>query len=134
MSGALRRFRVMAVVVSVALFVLLLGIVLRYGFDDERLSKTWSPIHGALYIGYLVTVADLSRRVGWSLVRTGRRHAGRDRPGRVVPGGAPRDRAPAGRLRSAPPNLARCQSRSASTSETSRSPTRPSGSAATRRS
>jgi integral membrane protein len=60
----------MAVVVSIALFVLLFGMVLRYGFGAEEFSKAYSPIHGALYIGYLVTVADLSRRAGWSLLRT----------------------------------------------------------------
>jgi integral membrane protein len=60
----------MGVVVSVALFVLLFGIVLRYGFDSEGFSKAYSPIHGALYMAYLVVVADLSRRAGWSLLRT----------------------------------------------------------------
>ncbi len=70
MTGAVRRFRVMAVVVSIALFVLLFGMVLRYGFDSEGFSKAYSPVHGALYMVYLVTVADLSRRVGWSLLRT----------------------------------------------------------------
>ena len=70
MSGALQRYRVMAVVVSVALFVLLFGMVLRYGFDSEGFSKAYSPVHGALYMVYLVTVVDLSRRAGWSLART----------------------------------------------------------------
>ncbi len=70
MTGAVRRFRVMAVVVGLALFVLLGAIVLKYGYDRERFAEVYSPIHGYLYIGYLVTVADLARRVGWSLVRT----------------------------------------------------------------
>ena len=70
MSGALRRYRVMAVVVSIALFVLLFGMVLRYGFDRERFSEAYSPVHGALYMVYLVAVADLSRRARWSLLRT----------------------------------------------------------------
>ena len=70
MSGALQRYRVMAVVVSVALFVLLFGMVLRYGFDSEGFSKAYSPVHGALYMVYLVAVVDLSRRAGWSLART----------------------------------------------------------------
>jgi integral membrane protein len=69
-SPALQRYRVMAVVVSIALFVLLFGMVLRYGFEYEDFSKAYSPIHGLLYIGYLVAVVDLSRRAGWSLVRT----------------------------------------------------------------
>ena len=70
MSGAVRRYRVMAVVVSVALFVLLFGIVLRYGFDHEGFSKAYSPVHGLLYMVYLATVVDLARRLRWSLART----------------------------------------------------------------
>ena len=70
MTAALKRYRVMAIVVSVALFVLLLGMVLRYGFDYEDFSKAYSPIHGLLYIVYLVTVVDLGQRARWSLVRT----------------------------------------------------------------
>ena len=70
MSAALKRFRVMAVVVGIALFVLLVTLVLKYGYGRERIAEVYSPIHGYLYIGYLVTVADLARRAGWSLLRT----------------------------------------------------------------
>jgi integral membrane protein len=70
MSGALARYRVMAVVVSIALFVLLFGMVLRYGFDYAHFSEVYSPIHGALYIVYLVTVVLLAQRARWSLLRT----------------------------------------------------------------
>ena len=70
MTGAVRRFRVMAVVVGVALFVLVLTLVAKYGYGRERVAEVYSPIHGYLYIGYLVTVADLARRAGWSIVRT----------------------------------------------------------------
>ena len=70
MTGALKRYRVMAVVVSVALFVLLFGMVLRYGFDYAHFSEVYSPIHGALYLVYLVTVVLLAQRARWSLLRT----------------------------------------------------------------
>lgn len=70
MSGAVARFRVMAVVVGVALFVLLAALVAKYGYGRERFAEVYSPIHGYLFIGYLVTVADLARRAGWSLQRT----------------------------------------------------------------
>ena len=70
MTGALQRYRVMAVVVSIALFVLLFGMVLRYGFGNEHFSEVYSPIHGALYMVYLVVVIDLARRARWSLTRT----------------------------------------------------------------
>ena len=70
MSAPLRRYRVMAVVVSIALFVLLFGMVLRYGFGEEGFSKAYSPVHGALYIVYLVAVVQLARVARWSLGRT----------------------------------------------------------------
>jgi integral membrane protein len=34
------------------------------------MSETISPIHGFLYIVYLVATVDLSRRSGWSVLRT----------------------------------------------------------------
>jgi integral membrane protein len=67
---ALRRYRAMALVVTVALFVLLLGMVLRYGLGHPEFSEAYSPVHGALYIGYLATVVLLGRAARWSLVRT----------------------------------------------------------------
>lgn len=69
MSGAVTRFRAMAVVVGIALFVLLTAMFVRYVLGHPEFSESYSPIHGALYIGYLVTVADLGRRARWSLAR-----------------------------------------------------------------
>jgi integral membrane protein len=69
MSGALVRFRVIAYVVGGCLILLTAGVVLRYGFDYPDLSRTVSPIHGFLYLVYLVAVFDLGRRVDWSLRR-----------------------------------------------------------------
>lgn len=66
MSGALIRFRVIAYLVGGFLLLLTAGVVLRYGFGEPRLSETVSPIHGFLYMVYLVAVFDLGRRAGWS--------------------------------------------------------------------
>ncbi len=70
MRGAIARFQVMAVVVGLALFVLLISLVVKYVYERERFAEVYSPIHGYLYIGYLVTVADVARRARWSLWRT----------------------------------------------------------------
>lgn len=69
MPGALIRFRVIAYLVGGFLLLLTAGVVLRYGFGEPRLSETVSPIHGFLYMLYLVAVFDLGRRVGWSARR-----------------------------------------------------------------
>jgi integral membrane protein len=69
MSGALTRFRVIAYVVGVFLLVLTAGVVVRYGFGDPTLSKTVSPVHGFLYLVYLLATFDLGRRADWPLKR-----------------------------------------------------------------
>ena len=68
-GSALRRFKVMAVVVGIGLLILCLEIVLHYGFDNESLAW-WSPIHGVLYMLYLVTTVDLGFKVRWPLAKT----------------------------------------------------------------
>ena len=67
-AAALRRFEVMAFVVGVGLLILCLEVVLHYGFDNDALAW-WSPIHGVLYLLYVVATADLGMRVRWSLGR-----------------------------------------------------------------
>ena len=54
---ALQRYKVTAVVVGVGLLILCLELVLHYGFDNEALAW-WSPIHGVLYMLYLVAGAE----------------------------------------------------------------------------
>jgi len=58
----------MAFVVGVGLLILCLEVMLHYGFDNDSLAW-WSPIHGVLYLLYVVTTADLGMRVRWSLAR-----------------------------------------------------------------
>jgi integral membrane protein len=70
-SGALLRFRVIANVVGVVLVVfILVAVPIRYLAGEPHLSETISPIHGFLYVVYLLATVDLSRRSGWSVQRT----------------------------------------------------------------
>ncbi len=63
-------YRITAYATGVMLIVLTVSMVLRYGFADERL--VWSgPVHGFLYMGYLVCTVLLGTSVRW-------------RPGRMV--------------------------------------------------
>lgn len=57
-------YRITAYATGVMLLVLTASMVLRYGFGDERL--VWSgPVHGFLYMGYLVTTVLLGTSVRW---------------------------------------------------------------------
>ena len=65
---ALQRFKIMAVIVGIGLLILCLEIVLHYGFDNEALAW-WSPVHGLLYMGYLVATVDLGLKARWPLLK-----------------------------------------------------------------
>jgi integral membrane protein len=65
-ESALKPFRVLAYVVGVMLLVLCVGMVLRYGFDSPDMSKIVAPIHGGLYMLYLISVMNLGMKARWS--------------------------------------------------------------------
>ena len=66
-AKALRFFTVMAILSGLALFVLIGIIVANGGFGKGGASEVWSPIHGLIYFVYVVSIANLGFKVGWSL-------------------------------------------------------------------
>jgi integral membrane protein len=71
-GAALMRYRAMAYVVGVALVLLVVvGVPLKYLADQPQLVATVGPLHGFLYIVYLVTAFDVGRRCNWPLTRMG---------------------------------------------------------------
>jgi integral membrane protein len=64
-ESALKPFRVLAYVVGCMLLVLCIGMVLRYGFGEASMSKVVAPIHGGLYMLYLVAVMNLGIKARW---------------------------------------------------------------------
>ena len=70
MSDPLLRYRVVANLVGVVLLVLVLvAMPLRYGFEQEALSKAVSPVHGGLYMVLVLCVVLLGRARGWPVSR-----------------------------------------------------------------
>jgi integral membrane protein len=71
MKSALTRFRIAAYVVGVLLLVLVLvAMPLKYFFDSPELVAIVGPLHGFLYMVYLVVAFDLAVRSKWSFGRT----------------------------------------------------------------
>lgn len=66
--SALGRYRVAAFVVGWGLLVLCLTIVLKYVFHLEWTVEIWGPIHGILYVGYVLLTFDLAYKDRWSLL------------------------------------------------------------------
>ena len=62
-SRALGLYRLMAVVVGTMLLLLVcVAVPLRYGASEPALEQIVGPLHGALYIVYLVTCLELALR------------------------------------------------------------------------
>jgi integral membrane protein len=64
--GALIRYRTIAYIVGVVLILLVvIGMPLKYLWDQPVVVQTIGPAHGFLYMIYLVAAFDLGRRAGW---------------------------------------------------------------------
>lgn len=75
------RFRVASIVEGIALLVLVSIMIMRYVvFGGEaiftstsdtwaQISKTWSPIHGLIYMIYVILSFDLWAKMRWGLPR-----------------------------------------------------------------
>jgi integral membrane protein len=64
------RYRAIAYIVGVVLVVLVvIGMPMKYVFDNPAIVETVGPAHGFLYMLYLVAVFDLGRRASWPLGR-----------------------------------------------------------------
>jgi integral membrane protein len=69
-KGALARYRVMAYLVGTGLLILVfIGIPLQYGASKPGVVMVVGPIHGALYIVYLLAAIDLARRGRFTLLQ-----------------------------------------------------------------
>lgn len=67
MKAALTRYRVLAHVVGVALLLLaLVAMPLKYLADEPTLVALVGPVHGFLYMAYLLATLDLAVRQRWS--------------------------------------------------------------------
>lgn len=69
LEGALARYRVMAAVVGCGLLVLVfVGMPLQFAAGRPEVVAVVGPLHGFLYIVYLVAALDLARRARFSLL------------------------------------------------------------------
>lgn len=71
LRGRLTRYRAIAYVVGVFLLVLVLvAMPMKYVGGDATLVALVGPLHGFLYMVYLVLSADLALRARWSVKGT----------------------------------------------------------------
>ena len=71
MRASLLFYRVLAYVVGVGLIILVLvGVPLKYLADSPGVVAVVGPMHGFLYMVYLVAAVNLAFRARWSPVKT----------------------------------------------------------------
>lgn len=66
-AKALQRYRIAAFTVGVGLLILVVTMIFKYAFDIGGPVMVWGPIHGVLYIAYVLLAFDLSYRERWSI-------------------------------------------------------------------
>lgn len=66
--SALTFFRITALIAGVALIVLVVEMVLKYGMDNDALSW-WSPVHGLLFMGFVAATYNLGSKLRWPMGR-----------------------------------------------------------------
>lgn len=67
---ALGIYRVLAIVAGIALFILVVEMVMKYGMHQENwFTKNWSYIHGFIYMGYAAAIANLGLKSAWGVKR-----------------------------------------------------------------
>jgi integral membrane protein len=70
-TTALRRFQFSAYVVGIGLLILVfVAMPLKYFADEPLVVQVVSPIHGLLFILYLLSTLELSARSRWPVRRT----------------------------------------------------------------
>lgn len=68
MSGAILRYRILAYATGIGLAVLCcIGLPLRYVWGHPIVVMVVGPLHGFLYIAYLLSVLELTIRLRWNI-------------------------------------------------------------------
>jgi integral membrane protein len=68
--SAFRRYRIAAYVVGWGLLLLCAAMVLKYAFGVAAAVAIWGPIHGALFVVYVIIAFDLAYKDRWSPLGT----------------------------------------------------------------
>jgi integral membrane protein len=68
--AAFKRYRIAAFVVGWGLLLLCAAMVAKYVFDVASAVAIWGPIHGALFVIYVIIAFDLAYKDRWSPLGT----------------------------------------------------------------
>jgi integral membrane protein len=61
-----RPFRIVALAEATSFLALLVATYVKYGHDEEVGVQVLGPIHGLLFVGYVLLAVRLAIQLGWS--------------------------------------------------------------------
>ena len=70
MASLKRSFRITALAEATSFLALLVATYVKYVHDEPVGVETLGPIHGLLFIGYVVLALNLAPRAGWGVATT----------------------------------------------------------------
>ncbi len=65
-----RTFRITAIVEATSFLALLVATYVKYGHDQPEGVQILGPVHGLLFIAYVLLALNLAGRAGWGLRTT----------------------------------------------------------------
>jgi integral membrane protein len=65
-----RQFAWIAIVEAASFVLLLIGMIFKYGFDNEAGVTLMGPLHGVLFIAYIAGALLVRGQAGWSWGQT----------------------------------------------------------------
>lgn len=69
-SSLERIFRITAVAEATSFLALLVATYVKYGHDEPAGVEILGPLHGLLFVVYVILALNLAGRAGWSAVTT----------------------------------------------------------------
>ena len=66
-----RTFRITALAEATSFIALLAATYVKYGYDQPVGVQILGPVHGLLFVGYVLLALILARRAAWSVPTTG---------------------------------------------------------------
>lgn len=70
MLGSLKALTAVTFAEATSWIGLLIAMVFKYGFDNERGVQVMGPIHGSLFLAFVVLLAVVHVQRNWSITRT----------------------------------------------------------------
>ena len=65
----IRNFKIVALIESISWAVLIIAMIVKYGFDREEATRIPGMVHGMLFLAFLVMLIGVTTTFKWPIMR-----------------------------------------------------------------